>query len=624
MERPPLSTYSFKLVARGLAEALVAGPWRLDDLVDRGGRAVGRRGRWLRPLVRRLLEAIGAGPRPSALRVAAWLLGDAAVPARLRHAEVALSGQSWPPRGHGPGPGRAAGWAVPEITTAVALAGRFGLTPGNWTGSPTPGHVVGRPTGRSATTDIAGWRSASGSARLIEAPKPRLQAIQRRLLDEVLAPIPPHDAAHGYCPGRSARTFAGPHVGRDVVLRMDLRDFFPSITAGRVRALFRTAGYPDEVANLLTGLCTNVAPSSLWRGGAAPAGGAESWRSRRLYAAAPPAAGGTDLAGPGQPGRLPARLPARRAGRLADASYTRYADDLLFSGGPDFARGVERFSAHVGAIAIEEGYEVAHHKTRVMRRGVRQRTAGLVLNERINVARDEYDALRATLFNCTRGDPRQQDRVGRPDFRAHLAGRVAHVASVHPERGRRLKALFDRIDWPSEASPSGPGAASLNGIEHRVIDSSCGARRVGDDPEAGEVVPLEHHRVQVEDGVAEREEERPAIPADPGRIDRREQPHQQEDQVAPFPVSRPLQEARQVGTASEDAVAGIAASDQAVDHVAVRGDPLEKRTPRESVQSPGRRDGPRAIVGSGEEARQEAEAEPEEEPGEVGGVSTFG
>jgi hypothetical protein len=143
-----------------------------------------------------------------------------------------------------------------------------------------------------------------------------------------------------------------------------------------------------------------------------------------------------------------------RLARSADASYTRYADDLLFSGGPSFARGVERFCAHVGAIAIEEGYEVAFHKTRVMRRGVRQRAAGLVLNERINVARDEYDALRATLFNCTRGDPRRQDRVGRPDFRAHLAGRVAHVASVHPERGRRLKGLLDRIDWPAEAGPS--------------------------------------------------------------------------------------------------------------------------------------------------------------------------
>ena len=162
MERPPLSTYSFKLVARGLAEALVAGPWRLDDLVDRGGRAVRRRGRWLRPLVRRLLEAIGEGPRPSALRVAAWLLGDAGFRHVFDTHEIALSGRSWRPAVMDPAPGAPAGWTVPEITTAVALAERFGLTPGNWPGSATPGHAVGRPTGRSAITDIDGWRSARG------------------------------------------------------------------------------------------------------------------------------------------------------------------------------------------------------------------------------------------------------------------------------------------------------------------------------------------------------------------------------------------------------------------------------------------------------------------------------
>ncbi len=453
MERPLLSIDSFKLVARGLAEALVAGPWRLDDLVDRGGRAVGRRGRWLRPLVRRLLEAIGEGPRPSALRVAAWLVGDAGFRHVFDTNEVALSGQNWRPAVMDPSPGAPAGWTVPEITTAVALAGRFGLTFRElaWFGH--PGARRRMPDGPLCHYRYRWVAKRSGSARLIEAPKPRLREIQRRLLDEVLAPIPLHDAAHGYCPGRSARTFAGPHVGRDVVLRMDLRDFFPSITAGRVRALFRTAGYPDEVANLLTGLCTNVAPSSLWRGGAAPADGAESWRSRRLYGQAHLPQGAPSSPALANLGAF--RLDGRLDGlaRSADASYTRYADDLLFSGGSDFARGVGRFSAHVGAIAIEEGYEVAHHKTRIMRRGVRQRAAGLVLNERINVGRDAYDSLRATLFNCTRGDPRQQDRVGRPDFRAHLAGRVAYVASIHPERGRRLKALFDRIDWTSEASP---------------------------------------------------------------------------------------------------------------------------------------------------------------------------
>ena len=64
-----------------------------------------------------------------------------------------------------------------------------------------------------------------------------------------------------------------------------------------------------------------------------------------------------------------------------------------------------------------------------------------------NVARETYDTLKAVLHNCVRHGPIAQDRSGHADFRAHLAGRVAHVAMLNPARGRRLQALFDRIAW---------------------------------------------------------------------------------------------------------------------------------------------------------------------------------
>ena len=51
------------------------------------------------------------------------------------------------------------------------------------------------------------------------------------LLDEILLHIPPHDAAHGFRSGRSVTSFVAPHVGRTIVLKMDLRDFFVSITS---------------------------------------------------------------------------------------------------------------------------------------------------------------------------------------------------------------------------------------------------------------------------------------------------------------------------------------------------------------------------------------------------------
>ena len=86
-------------------------------------------------------------------------------------------------------------------------------------------------------------------------------------------------------------------------------------------------------------------------------------------------------------------------------------------------------------------------KTRVMRQGVRQKLAGAVLNVRPNVPRDDFDALKATLHNCVNHGPADQNRLGHPDFRAHLLGRIAHVATLNPERAGKLKAIFDRVAW---------------------------------------------------------------------------------------------------------------------------------------------------------------------------------
>ena len=82
-----------------------------------------------------------------------------------------------------------------------------------------------------------------------------------------------------------------------------------------------------------------------------------------------------------------------------------------------------------------------------MRRGVRQRVAGVVVNDRPNVARDEFDRLKATLHNCRKLGQGGQNLTDRPDFRAHLCGRVAHVGMLNPDRGRKLRAMLDAIVW---------------------------------------------------------------------------------------------------------------------------------------------------------------------------------
>ena len=122
--------------------------------------------------------------------------------------------------------------------------------------------------------------------------------------------------------------------------------------------------------------------------------------------------------------------------KSAGAEYTRYADDLAFSGGEAFERRVERFSTHVAAILHEEGFIVHHRKTRLMRQGVRQHLAGLVANQRVNVIRADFDRLKATLTNCVRLGPESQNRDAHPSFRPHLEGRVGFVEMINPAKHR--------------------------------------------------------------------------------------------------------------------------------------------------------------------------------------------
>jgi hypothetical protein len=131
------------------------------------------------------------------------------------------------------------------------------------------------------------------------------------------------------------------------------------------------------------------------------------------------------------------------------ATYTRYADDLALSGGEELLRRAGVVRRAVAGIARDEGFRVNERKSQLMTSAGRQRVCGVVVNERPNVGRREYDRLKATLYNAARYGPESQNRLGHPDFRAHLLGRIAWVESLHAERGARLRRRFEAIDWSS-------------------------------------------------------------------------------------------------------------------------------------------------------------------------------
>ena len=286
---------------------------------------------------------------------------------------------------------------------------------------------------------------ANGGVRLIEAPKPRLRGIQRHLLRELVLLIPIDDAAHGFVSGRSALTAALPHCGQRVLLRFDLEDFFASITPGRVFALLRSCGHPESVAHSLTGLVAVATPQDVIasRSGDLGARTRERLRIPHLPQGAPTSPALANAC---------ARSLDRRITALAarfGAQYTRYADDLFLSGGRALLGGVGAVCDAVRTIALAEGFRIRDDKTAVMRRAGRQRMLGLVVNKGRNVPRSEYDELRATLWNAARFGAESQRRGIEGDFAAHLLGRIEWVGAANAERRARLRALFDRVDWPA-------------------------------------------------------------------------------------------------------------------------------------------------------------------------------
>ncbi len=432
-----------------LARSFLAGEPTVEQVVARASRTLGRPWRWLRPLARRYLATLTGGTRPRHRDVVLFLLHDRefrrACSKHSRHLRV----EEWLAAPQRMQPVAAAEmWDAPAIESAGALADWLLLTTGelDWFAD-----LKGLGY-RKACPQLTHYHyrilpKRSGSIRLIEAPKPRLKELQRQILSGILDKIPPHPAAHGFLKGRSIKTFIAPHVAQRVVLRMDLQDFFPSFPAARIQACFRTIGYPEPVANLLAGICTNAVPRAVWTQPSRAADPLQVQEARVLYARPHLPQGAP--ASPALANLCAYRADCRLSGLAASlgAQYTRYADDLAFSGSEVFERAVERFSTHAAAILFEEGFTVHHRKTRIMRQGVRQHLAGLVANQRMNVMRTDFDRLKATLTNCVRLGPESQNRDAHPAFRLHLEGRVGFVESINPAKGKRLRTVFEKIGW---------------------------------------------------------------------------------------------------------------------------------------------------------------------------------
>jgi RNA-directed DNA polymerase len=274
-----------------------------------------------------------------------------------------------------------------------------------------------------------------GGQRVILAPKRELKALQRKMLDDILVRIPASANAHGFVPGRSIVTNAQPHTGKEIVLNLDLKDFFPSLTFPRVRGALIALGYPFPVASALALLCTEHEREAFDRDGERFF---VSVGPRHLVQGAPTSPALANL--------IAWRLDRRLEGlaRKYGFAYTRYADDLTFSG-QDFEAALRILDA-AQRIVGDEHFAVNESKTRLYRRSSKQMVTGLVVNDRLNTPRKLRRRLRAILHNARQTSLENQNRDRRENFRAYLAGQIGFVQMANAREAEQLKEALHSLD----------------------------------------------------------------------------------------------------------------------------------------------------------------------------------
>jgi retron-type reverse transcriptase len=341
-------------------------------------------------------------------------------------------------------PARLAHFGLPKLETAEQLAAAMGIEV----------KALRFLAYHRRTSKVSHYKrfllpKKTGGHRLISAPMPRLKRAQHWVLNHILDKVTVHDAAHGFRGGRSIVSNARPHVGADVVINLDLKNFFPTVSQPRVKGVFRSLGYSEAVATALSLVCTEPEVDEVVLDG-------ETYfvakGPRHLPQGSPASPAVTNL--------LCRRLDRRLTG-LAERlnfTYTRYADDLTFS-----ARGGAAGSVHVGKllrgvrdIVVHEGFVVHPEKTRVMRRGRQQEVTGVVVNDRPGVDRATLRRFRATLFQIEKDGPAGKRWGAGGDVLRAVHGYACFVAQVDAKKGQALLAQVQRI-FTKFGKPGGPG-----------------------------------------------------------------------------------------------------------------------------------------------------------------------
>lgn len=245
----------------------------------------------------------------------------------------------------------------------------------------------------------------NGSTRTLSEPLPSLKEIQNWILEEILYNIKVSRYAKAYVRNRSIKDHVRYHANEAQILTLDVTKFFDSIKIELVENFFNHLGYSNLISNLLARLCT--LNESLPQG--APT---SPYLSNILMYDFDEA--------------------IAKYCKNNELKYTRYADDLAFSG--EFNK--EDLVAKVSEELIKLGLELNDEKTILMTAKVQQVITGIVVNKKIQVPKFERNKIRNAMFFIKKyglDSHLERTKEERVNYLKHLLGKIQYILFLNPK-----------------------------------------------------------------------------------------------------------------------------------------------------------------------------------------------
>lgn len=259
----------------------------------------------------------------------------------------------------------------------------------------------------------------SGGVRDIEIPSDRLKSIQRWILRNVLDSMEVYESCYGFTKGKSIYDNALLHVGKDCVLNMDLKDFFPSISQKDVFNIFYQKGYTKKVSYYFAKLLT--------KDGILPQGSPASPQISNIVAK-----------------HLDKRL--SELAKRYNATYSRYADDITFSG----ASNIRNMIPAITQIIQEEKFQVNENKTRYSYYFQRQEVTGLIVNRKVSVPKEYLREMYQEIYYCKKygvASHLKKTNNHKSFFKEHMYGKAYFINMINKDMGQKILNELDSIMW---------------------------------------------------------------------------------------------------------------------------------------------------------------------------------